>query len=390
MAASSSYILWLPSWYPNELSPFNGDFIQRHAQAAASYNDIHVIYAVPDEDGIITKGVKEEFIRNGRLTEHIIYFKKSATAFGRIKSFLKWKRLLKKAIKKHIHENGKPAIVHIHILIRAGMIAKWIKKKWGISYVLSEQWGGYLPESDNKFSDTPFYIQLYWRKIIRGAISLSVVSVYLGECLKQISPQIHYTVIPNVVDTTIFMPVDLPKNEITRFIHISLLNYQKNAEDIIKAFGILKKTEPRFRLEIFGPENDGLVSLANELNLQEEIKFHPEIPQKELAKFVQQSDALILYSRYETFGCVIIEALACGKPVILSDLPVMHENAKEGFNAVFAEKESPGDLAAKLNWFIHNRDHFDSMEIARQAALAYNYEKVGKQFSDWYKKTLKL
>ena len=44
------YVLWLPSWYPNKLAPFDGDFIQRHAKAAALYNDILVIYAVPDEE----------------------------------------------------------------------------------------------------------------------------------------------------------------------------------------------------------------------------------------------------------------------------------------------------------------------------------------------------
>ena len=39
------YVLWLPSWYPNKLSPFDGDFIQRHAKAAALYNDIAIINA---------------------------------------------------------------------------------------------------------------------------------------------------------------------------------------------------------------------------------------------------------------------------------------------------------------------------------------------------------
>src|SRR5215470_2397648 len=98
--SSAPYILWLPSWYPNKFAPFDGDFIQRHAKAAALYDDIVVIHAAPDEKGEITADVDKSFTREGRLTEHIIYFKKSAGPFGRLSAFLKWNKLLKKTIKE--------------------------------------------------------------------------------------------------------------------------------------------------------------------------------------------------------------------------------------------------------------------------------------------------
>jgi len=66
----------------------------------------------------------------------------------------------------------------------------------------------------------------------------------------------------------------------------------------------------------------------------------------------------------------------------------MHENAKEGFNAVFAENENPSDLAEKIKWFIENRTKFNAAEIANDAALRYNYSKVGKEFTNWYKQTI--
>src|SRR5215831_6236586 len=121
----TSYILWLPSWYPNKLTPFDGDFIQRHARAAALYNNIHVIYSVPDE-GKFADNIKESLNTDGRLTEHIIYFKKSRGFFGRVGAFLKWNKLLKETIKRYIQENGKPHIVHVHVPMKAGLIARWI------------------------------------------------------------------------------------------------------------------------------------------------------------------------------------------------------------------------------------------------------------------------
>ena len=100
---------------------------------------------------------------------------------------------------------------------------------------------GYFPEAEKKLSNFPFYIQTVWRSIMRNAASISVVSMYLGQCLEKILPGIAFTVIPNVVDTSIFKPAVKEKNKTVSFIHISLLNYQKNADDIIRAMSIFEK-----------------------------------------------------------------------------------------------------------------------------------------------------
>ena len=386
MQAKSSYILWLPSWYPNKLDPFDGDFIQRHAHAASLHTNIHVIFVKADQQGKITDEQHESFTKDEKLSEHIIYFKKTASFLGRLNSFRKWIRLFKKAVKEHIKENGKPELVHVHVALRAGIIAKWIKRKWGIDYVITEHWAGYLPEAEKKISDFPFYIRIAWRSIMRNAASVSVVSMYLGQCLEKILPGMSFTVIPNVVDTSIFKPAGKEKNKTVSLIHISLLNYQKNADDIIRAMSILKKERVPFQLVIFGTPGDVLVRLVNELNLQAEIEFHKEVPQSELAKFVQQSDALILYSRYETFGCVIIEANACGIPVIVSDIPVFHENVTEGLNGLFAGPESPQTLARTIIEFLEKRHQFDNKNIADRTSKKYGYDTVGENFKMWYKK----
>ncbi len=81
-------ILWLCSWYPSKLMPFNGDFIKRHAEAASLYNDIRVIHIVRDAKGIITKDtLAEESAKNG-LTEKIIYYYTPSFRFSIIDRFL--------------------------------------------------------------------------------------------------------------------------------------------------------------------------------------------------------------------------------------------------------------------------------------------------------------
>jgi len=53
-------ILWLVSWYPNKYDLFDGDFIQRHAKAAALYNDIHVLFIKAFDEQLIKEEEKRE------------------------------------------------------------------------------------------------------------------------------------------------------------------------------------------------------------------------------------------------------------------------------------------------------------------------------------------
>jgi glycosyltransferase involved in cell wall biosynthesis len=107
--------------------------------------------------------------------------------------------------------------------------------------------------------------------------------------------------------------------------------------------------------------------------------------QSELVKLVQTSDALILYSRYETFGCVLIEANACGVPVIVSDVPVFHENVQEGFNGILAKNEDPAALAEKLSLFLDNQYSFRKNDIITFTKDKFSYKRIGTMYSEWYK-----
>jgi glycosyltransferase involved in cell wall biosynthesis len=109
------------------------------------------------------------------------------------------------------------------------------------------------------------------------------------------------------------------------------------------------------------------------------------MPQQQLVQYIQRADALVLYSRFETFGCVIIEANACGVPVIVSDIPVLHENVTNGFNGLFAANENAVALADRIIYFIKNKQMFSKEEIARCTTEKYSYGQIGAQITAWYK-----
>lgn len=384
-------VLWLTSWYPNKLFPLNGDFVQRHAQAVSLFNTVDVIHICRDGKGAVTKTIKQESNACGNLSEQIIYyhsFTAGIKVIDRIFSTIQYRKVFKRVIKKYIAENGKPDLVHVHVAMNAGILALWIKKEFGIDYVLTEHWSGLLAEAENSYYDQSTAFKILWKKIAGNAKGLSVVSRYLGDTIKKNILNKNYTVIPNVVNTDIFKPVTKSPADLTTFIHISRLDYQKNPEAFFNAFHLLQQKADNFRLIIFSNETTIIKQLSNQYNLENKIEHYTEVSQDELVKKMQMADALVLFSRYETFGCVVAEANACGLPVIVSDIPTMHELVQEKVNGVFAANENAEDLAKKLLWFIQNKNAFVPAEIAAATNAQYNYRQVGQQFNDWYQRVL--
>lgn len=374
-------ILWLASWYPNKREPLSGDFIERHAKAASLYNNIHVIHVVKDvslqrADEI----VQQSYPGYSNLRAEIAYYRSS-----RLISIFTYFLLQRKLIKNYIRAIGKPDVVNVHIAYKAGLAALYCKWRYGIPYIVSEQWTIFCPEAKPSFSDEPKVAQWLMKLIYRHATKTTAVSQYLSESLAQ---RFHITLpvrIPNVADTNIFFPSS-QKNNIFTFVHISVLNYQKSPEQIIDAVKILStKTNIPFRLMMFGPWVDRLKKLIADDELTNLVDYRAEVPHQLLAEEVKKCHALVLYSRFETFGCVVVEALASGLPVIVSDIPVMRELINEYENGLFAGLENASALADKMLWMMEHYSSFNTNKIASESAVNYSYDKIGKMFDDVFK-----
>lgn len=379
-------VLVLPSWYPNKLEKFSGDFIQRHVRATALYVPLYIIHFVKDEHGKITKDYHSEICNFENYIEEIIYYCPAKTGIKFIDKFLsykKFKKIYKKILNNYFFENEKPVLVHVHITLMAGIIALWIKQKFKIPYILSEQWTIYLPESNYKIGNLNFIYQKKIFKIMKAAGMVTVVSDYLGNAIQKSFPFIQYKKIPNVVDTSLFYPIVKHQELNIKFIHASLMNYQKNVEDILYASKIVKDKGIQFSLDLYGPINNAVEELILKLQLEETVFLRGEVSHGILAREMQLADALILYSRFETFGCVIVEAQACGLPVITSDLEIFKETIHPGLNGLFAKGNNPSDLAEVMIQYCYNKQSF-SKEIIAATAEQYSYQNVGKAFEELY------
>lgn len=383
----ASYILWLPSWYPCKLTPYDGDFIQRHAQAVSGFVSVHVLHIIRDKKGTITKDIKIEENQNNNLKETIIYYYSSSLSIQSLDSFFslrKFNKIYKKYLTDYFLKHGLPSLVHVHIAFKAGLIASWIKKILAIPYVLTEQWTVYLEEAKPRMKDLALSSQILVSKTISGAALVLPVSKYLAKSIKRRWKGIICEVVPNVVNTNIFYPGKYSVENKLSLIHISTLTYQKDPESLLEAMGILKKKGIEFSLEIIGPVSEPIRSLIKQNDVEEEVFLRGEMPQSALAEYLRKNDALVLYSRYETFGCVLIEANACGVPVIVPDTHLMNELIQDELNGMLVHPGSAQALAEALIEFSKKKTNFSRNKIAADTMEKYSYSRIGKLYAEIY------
>ena len=374
-------ILWLVSWYPNKLDAFDGDFIQRHAQAASLYNDVHVIQVVADEKGVVTNSVYEEKNEAAGLTEHIIYFKKPASFFPRLLGFLKWKKLYKQSIKNYISKNGLPHVVHVHVPVKAGLLALWMKKKYGTKFIVTEHFGIYNKVDELNFAVRPAWFQQLTRSIFFAAEKFLTVSEYLGKGVNKFVLKKPFEIVPNVVNTELFYLKESTHARF-RFIHVSNMAL-KNAEGILQAAKQLREQGNFFELVMVGNRNDHYLHYARQLGLDGSVIFKGEIPYQQVAAEMQQANAFILFSNIENSPCVIGEALCCGLPVIATRVGGIPElvNVQNGILV------KPGDIPAlvqAMQKIIENYNRFNQQEISQTAIEKFSYPVVGKKLDEIY------
>lgn len=384
------HVLFLSSWYPSSLFPTDGIFVKRHAKAVSHYCKVSVIHVCSDET--ISEIKIEKSMDDGIFTL-IAYYPKVKTGIPFIKQ-LKQSRLYLSAFKKAfeiLKENaGMPVIAHLNVVFPAGLLAFHLKSKYNIPFITTEHWTGYLP-SDNNYKGAS--LKRITSKIIAQSSHITTVSKDLRDAMLSHNLKGDYSVVPNVVDTNAFMPSTGEQLQTTKFIHISTLDErQKNISGLLRAFHSAFLQNKNIQLTIIDDGTEAnrkqAEKQANELGLlNQSVFFLGQKTPSEIVQYINASRALLMFSNYETFSCVIAEAWSCGIPVIAS-LSGGIENKITQDNGILI---SPKDEKALTNAILEmaNPELTFNREVIREYAVKnFSYEVVGKNFSDIYESVI--
>ncbi len=129
------------------------------------------------------------------------------------------------------------------------------------------------------------------------------------------------SVVPNGIDCSWFTPsADEPDD---RLLFVGRLKEGKGPQYLLEAFGELANDYPAYSVELVGdgPLRDDLEGQAEALGIADQVTFRGEVPNDELPALYADSRAFVLPSRSEGLPRTVLEAMACGRPVVTSDLP---------------------------------------------------------------------
>ena len=382
------HALWLVSWYPGRRDWFTGDFIERHAQAVSLHAKVTVVAVLKDE--LLQAGkVEIEKSVNGNLVVYRVYYGKSKWP-SFVESMLSVKNYLSLHLKlfhRIESEHGRPSIVHVQVAMKAGLAALILRRKYQLPYVVTEHWTGYYPQSKPCLNDFGFIYRWFNQQVLKKAAMFLPVTKDLGETINKNFVRVPYKVVPNVVNTDLFYYLS-SHPAVFRFIHPSVMNYQKNPQGILQACINLKNRGQRFELLMIGSDDMELKSLVEKTGLLDTIVFFKgTISYEQVALEMRQSSALVLFSRFENLPCVILEALCCGLPVISSGVGGIEEVINDT-NGILVQSENIDQLTEAMQTMINDAEIYNRSTIAENASNSFSYATVGMQYYALYQQLL--
>lgn len=369
-------ILFIPAWYPSKQNSVAGIFIKEHAKAVSLYNDVIVLYCENIDHSIRNFYKIENYNIEDDIRTLRIYSRKSP--IPKTNYFIHLWSIFR-GFRKLLHEEWKPDIIHAHVF-SAGVPAVILGKIYKIPVVITEHCSVFSRHTLTRFD------VLRARFAMNRAKVILPVSKALGEAIKSYDIKNRFEVIPNVANTDIFYPYTLQnRNGKKRILFVAVLKPRKGVYYLIQALAQLKQKRQDFILDIVGdgPNREEYEKLAMELKLNDMVKFHGLKTKSEVAKFMRNSDFFVQPSLYETFGVVYIEAMACGKPIIASQLPVLQEKINKETGILVPPKDTEA-LADAIEYMLDHYQRYSSEKISEYAKENFSYEVVGKKLNEIY------
>lgn len=335
---------------------------------------------------------KYPYIAEERLEGVNIYRKYKRTPVpGRFISIRVLKKISEKIglelFKKYIEDHGFPDLIHAHNVVCAGFLASAIKKKFGIPFVLTEHSSAFIRGTIRKNE----------KKIIKKCLMesdhLSAVSSTFVSFLNSYFQLSHlqFSLLPNLLED--FFSCDSKRQEkkqITPFVFLTIgsLDQNKNHSLLIQAFAKFFKDKPA-RLRIGGSGNLRvyLEKLTQELGVKEKVDFLGHLSREQVKSEMENADCFVLSSVVETFGVVLIEALACGLPLISTSSGGPADIINES-NGILVEYNDVQALGNAMTIIFENEKFYSSDRLREDAITRFGEEAFISRISTIYHSVL--
>ena len=265
----------------------------------------------------------------------------------------------------YINKSGRPDVVHAHNFLHAGFIAAELKDKHGIPFVLTEH------SSSFARGGVPEGLNSALRTLCEKAASVNCVSLAFKKLLDQ-RLGVNFEVFHNIVDGIFFEKQRIEKkDDYFRFLNVASLDDNKNQALALRAFSKKFKNQ-KYRLTFIGdgPLESKLKNLAKQLGIAGQVEFLGRLPRESVRDEMMKSHCFVLPSSFETFGVVLIEALACGIPLVATKCGGPEDIVNPG-NGILVDVGSEDQLAAAMEKIVKTHAHYRPEQLRAEAQSKY-------------------
>ncbi len=384
----------IPSWYPSESNPIYGTFIREQCQIMAKGQpEINIgvsVWGQGDDRFLLwsrqpVKSVKKLVNRSKQKTKirsNLVEYHRSAFTWTR--------KVLKGNVTGIIRANeynmrefeadfGKPDIIHAQASYPAAIVARSLSEKWNIPYVVTIRMSPFpFPEFLTKSGELSDLIA----SPLHRAGGLIATSSSLKRTLEGFGFD-KVRLIHNPVDLAFFnIKGEKAIKAGVNLVSVGRLVRQKGFDLLIQS---MKRLVNMYDIQLSivgeGPDRSKLERQIRDLNLSENMRLVGELPREKVRDQIQESDALILPSRHETFGNVLLEAMACGKQVVATRCGGP-EDIVTNETGILCEKEDVGALTDAITDLIQY--DWDPQKIRNYVAEKFSPDAFTEKMTGLY------
>ena len=257
---------------------------------------------------------------------------------------------------RDLHRQHRIDLIHSHAALPCGYAAAQLGKELGIPFVVTvhgldafstKQVGGWFGAKCEQLSES----------VYGSAAQVICVSEKVRRVVALGAPQARTSVLYNGVDVKRFTPSATGEQIDPVILSVGNLISSKGHELLIRAFAAIVQRHRGLQLEIIGEgcERKRLEVVACDLGLSKNIRFLGRQSRAQVADAMRRCAVFALLSHFEGLGCVYLEAMASGKPVVGCRGQGIDEVIEDGTNGILIE---PGDsvaLARELDLLLTER-----------------------------------
>jgi len=386
----------VPSWYPSEASSVPGSFIYDQARALVEVGvDLSVVVSLWGQGSVELS--PRHLLRSLRaLTNHLSSPRRTEWQSNGVDHLLDrrltWSHRLplggigpavaasERNMDRAMAQYRGMDLIHAHVSYPAGYIASQLSKRYGVPYIITEHMGPF--PFPGMMRDGKPMVE------ITTALASAKATVAVSPALADRIEAFGYhrpIVIPNLVDEREFR-LHPPIHGRFSFLTVCGMSEQKGIDDLLRAVALWDP--PASAVEFLfvgdGPKLGAWKRMADDLGVSDRVRWLGGLERRDVGSLFMGCNAFVLPSRHETFGVVLAEAAASGKPLVATRCGGPESIVNE-INGLLVDVGDVSGLADALRSVSSEWPNYDAEAIRQDCLMRFGRRPVVDQITDLYR-----